>query len=252
MNIKPKIGALVSKYSELKSDLELIRSCGYDYGEFGFSAPENFMQEYAKNYQEYSKIIPVFVAHTRTAFLDKEEIERLKSFISEHLAINCRNFVLHFYTAESPVTDIEKISQKISGLLELADFTKKNGANLFIENTYFCLVEDMAKVFGKVDGVYFCLDVGHANLSGGTQLALDLMDNFKDKLKHFHLHDNLGGEPKNENDRHLPVGTAKIDFPAIFQKLKEINFSGTITSEVHDSSKEARQTSIDNIKKFLA
>jgi sugar phosphate isomerase/epimerase len=249
--MESKIGALISKYAELKPDLELLRSCGYDYGELGFSVPDNFIQEYARNYQEYSKILPISVAHTRTAFLNKEELERLNNFILKHLDINCRNFVLHFYTAESPVMDIERIPQKISGLLYLADFAKDKGVNLFIENTFFVRVKDMREIFNKVREVYFCLDFGHANLTGGRELILDLIDNFKDKLRHIHIHDNLGGEAVEENDRHMPVGTGKIDFPGAFKKLKEINYSGTITSEVHDPSKEARQTSIDNIKKFL-
>lgn len=247
-----KIGALVSKYAELKPDLELIRDCGYDYGEFGISAPANFLEEYTKNYQEYSKILPIFTAHMKDTTLSVAGFASAKDFISKHLEINCRNFVLHFYTGESPVADIEGVLQKISALLGLAAFTKERGANLFVENTYFCLIKDMVKIFEAVSEVHFCLDVGHANLSGQTQLALDLMDNFKDKLKHIHAHDNLGGEPVYENDKHLAVGLGKIDFPAVFKKIKEINFSGTITSEAKDPSKETRLTGIVNIKKFLA
>jgi sugar phosphate isomerase/epimerase len=249
--MKLKIGALVNMYGDLKTELELIRSCGYDYAEFGLSAPEKFVQEYAEKYEEYGKIIPVSAAHMRTVSFDEDEVEKSKNFISEHLKINCRNFVFHFYTSQSPVGD-GLAEKKIFGLRELADFAEKQEVNLILENTYGVRVKELEEIFDKVKSVRFCLDIGHANLTGGTELVLDLFDNFSYKLKHIHAHDNFGGQAEMKNDMHMPVGTGKIDFPAIFKKLKEIEYSGSITSEVHDSERTARQTSIKAIKRLLS
>lgn len=242
---------MVSKYGILKKELEILRSCGYNYGEFGLSAPRNFYEDYKKNYKEYSKIMPVSVAHMPNfSFKKRYEIKVHKKFISDHLKINCKNYVFHFYTLESPAK-LGPTPLKIARLKELADFCEKKKVILNVENTFDVFVKDLQPVFNKIKNIYFCLDTGHANITGGNKLILDFIDNFGDKLNHIHAHDNFGGPAMLDNDRHLPVGLGKIDFPAVFKKLKEVEFSSTITSEVHDPGKKARQISIKNIKKLL-
>lgn len=250
--MKSKIGGLVDKRGCLKNELETLASLGFDYAEFGLGTSKEFVEEYKNNYQEYKNIIPLGAAHMPSSDFKDEGVEKLKTFISDHLEIDCKNFICHFFTLN--LLTIDKITpQRVAGLKKLAGFAKRQKANLIIENTYGVGVEDLEVIFKKAPGTYFCLDTGHANLSGGKDLAIRLIDNFGKKLKHIHAHDNFGGRGDYvKNDLHLPVGFGNIDFAAIFKQLKEINYSGNITLEVHDFRKESRKISIERIKTFAA
>jgi len=76
------------------------------------------------------------------------------------------------------------------------------------------------------------------------------INNFGKRLKHIHMHDNLGGLGV-EHDLHLPIGSGNIDFYPIFKRLKEINYSGNITLESQSFCKKHRKISIEKIKELL-
>jgi len=73
--MKSKIGGLINNKGNLKTELKTLRSLGYDYGEFGLRAPENFIEEYKKNYEEYSSILPISAVHLPQINFKKEEVE---------------------------------------------------------------------------------------------------------------------------------------------------------------------------------
>ena len=249
--MKLRIGGLINNEGVLGEELKALKSLGYDYGEFGLHAPESFIEEYKKNYEEYSRILPVSVIHLPPINFTKEEIENIKNFISKCLNIKCFNFVIHFFTIEMAANN--KIpEERTSGLKELAIFAKKKKFNLILENTISVGVKDLEKIFSKIKGIYFCLDTGHANLTEEKNLSIKFLDVFGKKLKHVHLHDNLGGLGERGNDLHLPIGLGNIDFPMIFKKLKEIKYSGNITLEIRDFSKKGRGVSIDRTRKLLS
>ena len=73
--------------------------------------------------------------------------------------------------------------------------------------------------------------MGHAQLLRKETTAFDLIAAYADRIKHIHLHDNLGGDlPKH--DLHLPPGKGIVDFKKIFDALKRICYTGTATLEL--------------------
>jgi sugar phosphate isomerase/epimerase len=248
--MKLKIGGLINNEGNLNKELKALKSLGYDYGEFGFGAPKEFVKEYKKNYKKYSQILPISVVHLPRVDFTKEEIENIKILILECLKIRCRNFVFHFFTIEL-IAENKITKERINGLKELAIFTKKQKVNLILENTISVKVKDLENIFNKVKGMYFCLDTGHANLTKEKNLQISFLNFFGDRLKHMHVHDNIGGIGKKENDLHLPIGYGNINFPQIFKKLKKIKYSGNITLEIRDFSEKGRKISINRIKELL-
>ncbi|MCK4730485.1 MAG: sugar phosphate isomerase/epimerase [Candidatus Aenigmarchaeota archaeon] len=93
------------------------------------------------------------------------------------------------------------------------------------------------------------MDIGHANLFAKENRSLNLINNFGKILKHIHVHDNVGGDAE-KFDLHLPIGTGNINFTPIFDKLKEIEYSGNITLEIHNSDREYRKISLNRIRKL--
>ena len=142
------------------------------------------------------------------------------------------------------------LSFKIEKLKELTEFAEKKDCILTLENTE----EDtklLKKVFDKIPNLFFCLDIGHANLFGKENRSINLINNFKSILKHIHVHDNVGGDAE-KFDLHLPIGAGKINFIPIFDKLKEIKYSGNITLEIYNPDKEYRKISINRIIKLFS
>lgn len=248
--MKSKIGGSINKEGDLKTELKILRSSGYDYAEFGFCSPKRLVEEYKKNYKEYSNILPVSVSHLPKINFIKEGIKEIEDFIADHLEIGCKNFVFHFFTTDSPPKDGVR-PEKIAWLKKLADFAQERKVNLILENTFDVGVGDVDKIFKEVKGIWFCLDMGHANLTEEKDRSINLLSAFGEKLKHIHAHDNLGGPGEPKNDLHLPIGFGNIDFPMIFKKLKGINYSGNITLEVHRFERKYRKISLGRIKELL-
>ena len=86
----------------------------------------------------------------------------------------------------------------------------------------------------NMDNFGFTLDVGHANVSGEDYLSA--IEKMGDKLFHIHAHDNFGGPAINLEkcgrvDPHLPLGQGVIDWGALINKLKKINYQNYLELE---------------------
>jgi len=88
-------------------------------------------------------------------------------------------------------------------------------------------VEELSRVFDAIPSKYFGLA---SLLPGGVD---PFFDAFSDKIVSTHVSDN-----DLYLDRHLPVGEGKIDFKPIFQKLIDINFTGTLNIELPRSNED--------------
>ncbi len=70
-----------------------------------------------------------------------------------------------------------------------------------------------------------CIDIGHCGLVGEN--AADMIKQVGgDRLRSIHVHDN-----DYMNDLHTIPFTQKIDFQAVMQSLKDINYKGELTME---------------------
>lgn len=122
------------------------------------------------------------------------------------------------------------IDFKIGLLRKIVD--KATGKNIIV-----CLENlsedwgDLNAVFRELPLLHLTLDVGHAQLLREETTAFGLIAAYPDRIKHIHIHDNLGGNlPKD--DLHLPPGKGIVDFKGIFDALKGIGYTGTATLEL--------------------
>ena len=113
-------------------------------------------------------------------------------------------------------------------LIQAADMLRACGKKLFIENTCES-PELMARVLAAVPTADFTLDTGHSMLYGdGPESYLTRLGS---RLRHLHLHDNLGGDSERLHDLHLPPGQGVIDWPRLTSALQAHQFRGTAVFE---------------------
>lgn len=112
----------------------------------------------------------------------------------------------------------------------LADKALDRGLSLALENTFEPgpqVLEAVLERLGKGPGLGFCLDVGHAMSFGRASLA-EWWQGLKGHLLEMHLHDNLG-----DDDRHLPPGWGKADWPGLRSRLDAQEKLPVLTLEPH-------------------
>lgn len=71
-----------------------------------------------------------------------------------------------------------------------------------------------------------CLDIGHAEMKGSNTTAPEMIKALGNRLKALHIHDN-----DKIHDSHQIPFSMKIDFTAVVNALKEINYDGYFTLE---------------------
>ncbi len=148
-----------------------------------------------------------------------------------------------FGQTEDPIemSPKEIFSKKVNAINEWIMEGQKYKIQLLLENTDES-VKDIMKVFAKLPELKFTFDIGHANIlfpqakiKKSEDKIYKMLQTFKDKLSHIHIHDNFGGTNENA-DLHLPIGSASIDFQKFFGKLLDMHFNETITLELYNPS----------------
>ncbi len=124
----------------------------------------------------------------------------------------------------------ETIVYKTGFLKRLTEKAGGGGITVCLENLSEN-AEQLERVFAAVPALNLTLDLGHAELLSKENTSFGFLEKWLDRIKHIHLHDNLGGTSA-EDDLHLPVGEGKIDFDKIFQRLHALNYKGTMTLEL--------------------
>jgi len=90
---------------------------------------------------------------------------------------------------------------------------------------------DLEVAFDKLPLLNLTLDVGHGQLLREENTSFSFIKRYPDRIRHIHLHDNLGGNTP-EDDLHLPPGRGIVDFKNIFNSLSNIGYIGTATLEL--------------------
>jgi sugar phosphate isomerase/epimerase len=111
----------------------------------------------------------------------------------------------------------------------------ENMADFLVEGLprrrYTANVEELCDLVDSLesDNVGICWDFGHANLIGCDQVkSLKYVGN---RLKATHVADNLG-----IYDDHIAPFHGNIDWISIMKVLKEINYTGDFTYEIHNAT----------------
>jgi len=122
------------------------------------------------------------------------------------------------------------IDFKIELLRKIIDKAREKRIIICLEN----LSEnwhDLNIAFDNLPLLNLTLDVGHGQLLGEENTSFNIIKRYPDRIKHIHIHDNLGGNTP-ENDLHLPPGKGIVDFKNIFNSLSNIGYRGTATLEL--------------------
>jgi sugar phosphate isomerase/epimerase len=90
---------------------------------------------------------------------------------------------------------------------------------------------DLEVAFDNLPLLNLTLDVGHGQLLREENTSFTIIKRYPDRIKHIHLHDNLGGNTP-EDDLHLPPGRGSVDFKNVFNSLSNIGYTGTATLEL--------------------
>ena len=201
----------------------------------------DFIELYLPKIEDISNILPYkdYIKAVHLPDLNNSIHEALE--ITNNLEANIA--VVHFFT--HPQGDF---STKIQTLKILSAKAQEYGIQLCLENTAEN-IRLMEILFEQVPSLWFCLDIGHANLWNNN--PVDFIDAFSQRLCHIHIHDNNGGFSE-DSDLHLAPGEGNIDFPAIFSALDSIKYSEFITFERVPWDDNQRIISvIDNIRKMI-
>lgn len=136
-------------------------------------------------------------------------------------------------------------TQNIACLSRLVDLANQLGMRIMLENTpHYSRVLELRPILDAVPGLYFHLDVGHANLDSPYNRSEELLSNFGEKLIHVHVSDNRGGK----DDLHLPLGVGNINWPWVVTVLKHAGYDGSITLEVFGDDPDYLTISRDKLR----
>jgi sugar phosphate isomerase/epimerase len=126
----------------------------------------------------------------------------------------------------------EGIAFQVETLREVVKKADDFGLNAMYEpiNTGMDDIENVSAILNEVKGLFFHLDIGHANLFG--KKPEEFIIEFHKKMKHVHLHDNNG-----YSDQHLPMGCGNINWEEVLECLKKY-YDGTITVEVFSEERD--------------
>lgn len=217
-------------------DVEALIEIGLEFAEIPIENIDKFKQ----NINKYL----TFLKGSRFYFLchgpregDPNDIASLREAYAPHVvdilqlmpALGMSLLTVHLWLDRRFVKP-DVLDFKIDLLGDIIERAADKGITVCLENlSEDC--HDIAMAFGRLPRLYLTLDVGHAQLLRGKNLSLDILGSFPDRIKHLHLHDNLGGSTPMD-DLHLPPGKGTVDFTALFEGLRKAGYQGTATLEL--------------------
>ncbi|MFW9875661.1 MAG: sugar phosphate isomerase/epimerase family protein [Candidatus Thorarchaeota archaeon] len=147
------------------------------------------------------------------------------------------------------IRDHNKI-QLAKSIRKLLNLMKKSDVTLCLENmpknTHIMLDEnDIKDTFSKIEqkNLYITYDTSHFFTCDGDVNIL--WDYFGEIIKNVHIVENFS----KTSDTHPPLGTGKVNFPEIFEVMKNHDYQGPIIIEL--STAKYLPESINFINKFL-
>ena len=261
----PKFGRITSSKEDVFKEIETTGKLGFDFVEIGIEGPSSspeFLMKNKKRILELMRKNGLFgVGHTSWWFELGSPYENVRhGWIEEGkrtimIANELEMGMINFHTLSNgfflsvPSAKKQTLNNFVLSFNELVDYGKSLGVKVVIENLSgrgsLGKPSDIRYVTDRVKDLGFLLDVGHAHISGGMKEVLDFIRISRPKLWHVHIHDNHGQE-----DEHLPLGTAKIEYEKVVSALKKIGYNKTITLEVFTKDKDYAQHSMNKLKKL--
>ena len=234
-------------------DVIRLNELGLRFAEIPIIKPEQFLPLIG-DYKALSQDLGVYyLCHgpregdpNNTDTLENTYLPKLMHILSIMPQMKMRLLTIHLWLDPRFVTP-ELITYKIGFLKRVLQRAGDSDITICIEN----LSENtghMAPIFDALPSLNLTLDLGHAQLLWDQNTSFGFIEKFPDKIRHIHLHDNLGGD-SNTDDLHLPVGKGAVDFERIFRKLNQIGYNRTMTLELKP---EEIKENLASVKQLLA
>jgi len=161
--------------------------------------------------------------------LKKDYLPHVLEIVEIMPILNMSLLTLHLWL-DRRFVKTKVIDFKIELLKKIIDTAREKNILICLEN----LSEnwhDLKVAIDKLPLLNLTLDVGHGLLLSKENTSFTIIKQYPERIKHIHLHDNLGGSSP-EDDLHLPPGKGSVDFKNIFNSLRTIGYRGTATLEL--------------------
>ena len=133
------------------------------------------------------------------------------------------------------IRDEQTVEFNIWTLRRLVTIGKRYGVQVMGENTGYAFSSPtiLGRIFKKVPGLLFNLDIAHANIGFKVNQTPLLIKKFSKKIAHVHISGNKG-----RIDEHLSIRYGNIRWKSMLKLLKNTGYDGTITLEVFNSKQK--------------
>jgi sugar phosphate isomerase/epimerase len=216
--------------------VEFLHSLGLQFAEITISNPATFssvIPEY-KNLKERLGIS--YVCHgpregdpNDVRQLEKEYLPKVLGILPLIAELDAPHLTLHLWLDTRFVNE-ESITFKVDLLGRIIREATERGVLVCLENLSET-ASHLSAAFDVLPSLYLTLDLGHAQLLTEVNRSYEIIEQYPERIKHVHLHDNQGGHSAMD-DSHLPPGEGMIDFGKILEKLREMDYDRTISLEL--------------------
>jgi sugar phosphate isomerase/epimerase len=217
-------------------DIEVLHNLRLEFAEISIE----YLDYFKKNINEFLELKEktglYYLCHgpregnpNNISSLKKDYFPHVSEILEIMPKLNMSLLTLHLWM-DRRFVKAKVIDSKIELLKKIIDKAGEKRVIICLEN----LSEnwhDLKIAFSKLPLLNLTLDAGHAQLLREENTSLDFIKIYPDRIKHVHLHDNLGGNTP-EDDLHLPPGRGIVDFKNIFNALSNIGYTGTATIEL--------------------
>ena len=217
-------------------DVAMLYDIGLDFAEVSLKDMSNFTRSITDFIEVGNKTNLFYLCHgpnegdpNDTTYLREHYLPRMLEILDIMPKLKMSLLNLHLWVDQRFVK-AHVIDLKIDLLREIIHKASERNITICLENLSENW-EDLDRVFKQLVQLCLTLDVGHAQLLRPKTTAFDLITAYSHRIKHLHLHDNMGGNSVDD-DLHLPVGDGNIDFYGILGALKEAGYKGTATLEL--------------------
>ncbi|MGD2086744.1 MAG: sugar phosphate isomerase/epimerase family protein [Candidatus Aminicenantes bacterium] len=217
-------------------DLQQLYDLGLQFAEISITDPGEFshLSDVYKGLKD--KLGIYYVCHgpregdpNNKETLEKDYLPKVLEILPLMKKLDMSLLTLHlWFDARFVKPDV--INFKVELLNEIIAKAAHNRITICLEN----LSESAAHMdlpFNELPLLSLTLDIGHAQLLTDKNRSFEFIENYPQRIKHIHLHDNRGGDSYRD-DLHLPPGKGTIDFKRIFKELRRIGYDGTVTLEL--------------------
>lgn len=210
-----------------------------------------------KNLKNYKTEVILHMPHGRnnniaTKVNIKETMRRLFKSIDFASNFNVNKLTFHPGFIDGTLSDGEAILESIKNIKLLCKYANKYQMDICLENLVGrselfktpCEIDFFLKKINEKN-CKVTFDVAHyyASQIDEEPNISTFIESLKNEIKHIHISDN-----HSLTDEHLPIGKGNIDFLEFFRKLKEVNYTGLVTTEVLFNTIQDLQETLEKVR----